>query len=460
MEKRFVMSDLVHPWQTLSELVGREDSAELTRFLGTLSPSETARAVSRLDEEEQLRLFSLLSPGDAADVIEDIPEIQAADLVEDMPSERAAAILEEMTSDRLVDVLGEMDQDASQEILARMNRKDAEEARRLLEYAPDCAGGLMISEFLAYRTDTTIQDVLDDLQANRNEYIDYHVQYFYVVDREGRLAGVLRMNDLLFLSRGIRLNQVMISSPLSVPDKASLRELQEFFEERHLFGVPVVDNRQRLVGVVLPEDVEEAVNKRKTRTFLRLSGIVGGEEFRTMPLISRSGRRLSWLSINIVLNIVAASVIAVYQDTLASAITLAVFLPMVSDMSGCSGNQAVAVSMRELSLGLVRPGELLWVMAKEAKVGIVNGLVLGLLLGGAAFLWKGNPWLGVVVGGALGANTLVSVIIGGTLPLVLKRVRLDPALVSSPLLTTVTDMCGFFLVLRFAASVLPRLGGV
>jgi magnesium transporter len=252
----------------------------------------------------------------------------------------------------------------------------------------------------------------------------------------------------------------MISKPLRVSDKASLHELENFFEEHHLFGAPVVDAGNRLVGVVLPQDIEEAVNKRKTKNFLRLSGIIGGEEFRTMPLLSRSGRRLSWLSMNIVLNIIAASVIALYQDTLAAVITLAVFLPMVSDMSGCSGNQAAAVSMRELSLGMVRPKELLWVLVKEAKVGIINGLILGLLLGGVAYLWKGNPWLGVVIGGALAANTLVSVTLGGMLPLVLKRFKIDPALVSSPLLTTGTDMCGFFFVLSFAAAVLPNLRGL
>lgn len=191
-----------------------------------------------------------------------------------------------------------------------------------------------------------------------------------------------------------------------------------------------------------------------------MSGIIGGEEFRTMPLLSRSGRRLSWLSLNIILNIIAASVIALYRDTLAAAITLAVFLPMVSDMSGCSGNQAVAVSMRELSLGLVRPKELFWVLVKEVKIGIINGLVLGLMLGGVAYLWKGNPWLGLVVGGALAANTLISVSLGGMLPLGLKRLKLDPALVSGPLLTTVTDMCGFFLVLSFASAVLPKLTGM
>jgi magnesium transporter len=142
---------------------------------------------------------------------------------------------------------------------------------------------------------------------------------------------------------------------------------------------------------------------------------------------------------------------------LAAAITLAIFLPMVSDMSGCSGNQAVAVSMRELSLGLVRPNELLRVLRKEATLGIINGLALGLLLGGVAYLWQGNAYLGLVVGGALAANTVVAVSLGGLLPLLLKKLKMDPALVSSPLLTTVTDMCGFFFVLSFASAILPKL---
>jgi magnesium transporter len=454
------MSKLIPSWETLSELIAAEDSLELAKFIETLSPSETARTISRLDAEEQQMLLSLLSPEDAADMIEDIPDAQAADLVEEMPSEQAAAIMEELSSDHLVDVLGEMDEQASRAILAKMDKKDADEARMLLEYNRNCAGGLMVSEFLAYKTDQTIKDVLNDLQLNRDEYVDYHVQYFYVVDQKEKLVGVLRIHDMLFPPRETRLGQIMLSSPLRVSDKAYLRELEDFFEEHHLLGAPVVDDEGRLVGVVLPNAVEEAINKQKTKTFLRLSGIIGGEEFRTMPLFNRAGRRLSWLSINIVLNIIAASVIALYQDTLTAVITLAVFLPMVSDMSGCSGNQAVAVSMRELALGLVRPGELFWVLAKEARVGIINGMVLGLLLGGVAYFWKGNPWLGLVVGGALAANTLVSVLLGGMLPLVLKKIKLDPALVSSPLLTTVTDMCGFFFVLSFAAAVLPKLGGM
>ena len=155
------------------------------------------------------------------------------------------------------------------------------------------------------------------------------------------------------------------------------------------------------------------------------------------------------------LNIIAASVIAFYEDTLRAVIALAVFLPIVSDMSGCSGNQAVAVSMRELSLGIVKPFEALRVWLQEVSVGVINGTVLGCLIAGAAWAWKGNPYLGLVVGGALAANTVLAVSIGGTVPLLLKRMNVDPAVASGPILTTVTDMCGFFLVLGFATVMLP-----
>jgi len=450
--------DLIkNPWEKLQELVTAGDGKQLLTFLNRLNPRDTALAISRLRPEEQSRLFTLLHPIDAAEVIEDISDTQAADVIEELQPGQAAAILEELDSDHIADLLGELDEDDAHAIIDQMSPGEAAEARQFLEYESDTAGGLMGSEYLAYRVDQTIGDVHVDLQGNREEYIDYHVQYLYVTDRSGKLCGVLRMHDLLFLSHASQLHQVMISTPLKVAVDATLEELRNFFEEHDLFGAPVVDADERLVGVVLPEAVEEAGRKRSVHQFLGLSGIIGGEEFRSMPLLVRSGRRLSWLSLNIVLNIVAASVIAFYQDTLTAVIALAVFLPMVSDMSGCSGNQAVAVSMRELSLGLVRPNELARVLLKEASLGIVNGVALGLLLGGVAYLWKGNAFLGLVVGGALAVNTVVAVSLGGLIPLLLKKIKLDPALVSSPLLTTVTDMCGFFFVLSFASLLLERL---
>jgi magnesium transporter len=176
-----------------------------------------------------------------------------------------------------------------------------------------------------------------------------------------------------------------------------------------------------------------------------------------MPTTLRAKRRLSWLTINIFLNIIAASVIALYESTLTAVIALAVFLPIVSDMSGCSGNQAVAVSMRELSLGIAKPADVFSVWLKEASVGLINGVVLGCLIAIAAWAWKGNGYLGLVVGLALALNTMVAVSIGGTVPLILTHFKIDPAIASGPMLTTITDMCGFFLVLSLATLMMPLL---
>jgi magnesium transporter len=281
-----------------------------------------------------------------------------------------------------------------------------------------------------------------------------------VISSRGKLVGVLQIHDLLLADVNTPLSRIILKDVRYVDHLATLDELISFFHQNNWFGVPVVDENKTLLGVVLRRDILEAETERLAQEHLETQGIVGGDELRTMPVFLRARRRLSWLSVNILLNIIAASVIAYYQDVLSAVIALAVFLPIISDMSGCSGNQAVAVSMRELSIGAVKPREVLRVWLQEIKVGLINGIVLGILIGAAAWLWKGNVYLGLVVGGALSINTLVAVSLGGTVPLILKGLKIDPALASGPILTTITDMVGFFLALTFAASVLTHLGGI
>jgi magnesium transporter len=440
------------PSEVLAQLVEAGDTDGVRSFLESVSSLDLAHAISRLDREDQSRLLLLLEPEHAAAVVVELPEAQGADLIEQLPPDRAASILDSARSDHQADLLAQVPETTAEAILERMSPEEATDARQLLEYPPDTAGGMMITEFLAYPGSATVGEIIADLHNKGDEYADHAVLYLYVTDRSGHLQGVLRMRDLVFSRPSVTLSEVMIPEPWVLDVNASLDEVREFFERRGLLGVPIVDGDGRLLGIVRRSAVEETAGQKATRQFLGVSGIVGGEEFRTMPMLVRSGRRLSWLTINIFLNIIAASVIAVYTDTLAAAIALAVFLPIISDMSGCSGNQAVAVSMRELTLGLVRPNEVARVILKELGVGALNGVVLGV-----AFLWQGNAFLGLVVGSALAANTVLAVCLGGTLPLVMKRLRLDPALVSGPVLTTVTDMCGFFLVLGLATLMLSRL---
>lgn len=443
-------------WEELSELAKTATAEELEAFLDKLSPHDLALVMSRLSKEDQTRVLTKLVPEDAADLVEQLPETQALALLQHLKPEAAAAIIDELPSDEQADLLGDMSTESAEAIIAEMAPEEAADARILTRYADDVAGGLMITEFLRYPEYYTVADVINDLRANADRYRDYEVQYAYVCDANGRLTGVLRLRDLLLAEDDQRISELMIRNPISVSDQTTLDELAEFFKRYHYLGVPVVDAEGKLLGVVQKAAVDEALGDRQESDFLKTQGIIE-DEFRTMPLWQRARRRLSWLSINIVLNLISASVIAVFQKTLSAVIALAVFLPIISDMSGCSGNQAVAVSLRELALGLVRPYEVLRVWLKEVSVGLINGSILGVLIALVAWLWQGNPWLGFVVGTALCLNTIVAVSIGGVVPLVLRLFRMDPAIASGPILTTVTDMCGFFFVLGIASMMLQYL---
>ena len=442
------------------ELIQQNDSEALTVLIDSLSSKEIVHLIGHINRNDQIKILTLLSPEDAAEVMEDIPEAQAVNIIGDLETGDAAAILNEMESDEQADLIQELDEEDAKAILNQMDPEEAEDVKKLLTYEYDTAGGLMRTEYLAFPENFTVGDVTDNLRKDAEKYKDYALKYIFVISSRGKIKGVLKMQDMLLATPEIRLSQIVVKDIAVVHHNASLGALTDFFNSHDLFGVPVVNDYQTLIGVVLRRDILEAESERITQEHLETQGIVGGDELRTMPVLLRARRRLSWLSVNIFLNIIAASVIAYHQDVLSSVIALAIFLPIISDMSGCSGNQAVAVSMRELSLGVVKPGEVLRVWWQEISVGLINGLILGLLIGTAALFWKGNIYLGLVVGSALAINTVIAVSIGGTVPLLLKGFNIDPALASGPILTTITDMIGFFLALSFAALAIGQLGGL
>jgi len=444
------------PWLALKDLIDKEDVDGIRDYLKELKSDDIASVMNHLSSQERAIMVSILHPGDAVEVMDDIPWIQALEILEDLKSDEAAAIINEMPSDDQADFLTEMSDSDAEAIIDELTTESADKIRELIQYDPETAGGLMITEFLVYESSLTVADVIIDMKGHSAEYERYNVQYIYV-SNNGIFTGVLRMRDLLLSNDSTPLSDIVIKDTLTINPEETVQELINFFDTYDFYGVPVITEQQVMIGVVLRKDVREFEVEQAQTASLEIQGIVGGEELRTLPILLRSKRRLSWLSINILLNIIAASVIAFYQETLASVIALAVFLPIISDMSGCSGNQAVAVSLRELSLGVVRPFEVMRVWLQEVKVGLINGLVLGLLIGAAAWLWQGNIYLGLVVGGALAINTLIAVSLGGTIPLILKRMNVDPALASGPILTTVTDMFGFFMALTFAGLALEYL---
>ena len=444
------------PAARLKHLI-KADRNSIDPYLTTLSGPDVVRAMFRLDDAERHAVLTALAPETAAEFIEDVPDEVAADLIEALPTKDAASIVAALPSHEQADVLAEVEDAEMDDILGAMSPESAARARELLRHDADTAGGLMVREHLAFPGTATARAALATLASGERKLSQRLLQYCYVVE-DGILVGTVRTRDLIAMPPDAPLASLM-RRPTAVNAQADLATVDACLEEAEQLSLPVTDDAGVMLGVVERAHVDDALVEQAADDQRKSLGIVGGEELRSMPLGARSGRRLSWLSINIVLNMISVSVIAAFEETLAAVIALAVFLPIVSDMSGCSGNQAVAVSMRELTLGVVGPRDALRVWWQEAKVGVLNGLALGLLLGVVAWLWKGSVPLGAVVAGALALNTLVAVSIGGTVPLLLKRLGADPAVASGPVLTTVTDMCGFFLVLGLATVALDTLTG-
>lgn len=452
--------ETIHPLEIVSTLLEEENQEELTHILETMAARDVVYLMSHLERKDQHKLLIMIHPEEAADVLEELPDVQAADIIEEMDAGNAAAIINEMSSDERADLITGLDEKEAEAILTEMNPLDAARVRKMIQYDPETAGGLMITEYISFPEFFTVKKVVDELKKDAKKYKDYNIRYIYVISRQNTFIGVLQMQDLLLEDPARMLTDIVIKEVMAVNVNTPLDELNDLFNTYDFYGFPVIDDENMLIGVIRRKNVLEAINEVTAIEHLETQGIVGGDELRSMPVFLRSRRRLTWLSVNILLNLIAASVIAFYQDTLSTVIALAVFLPIISDMSGCTGNQAVAVSMRELSLGTVRPSDVFRVWLQEISVGVISGLVLGLLIGTAAYLWKGNIYFGLVVGGALTVNTLVAVSIGGTIPLILKKMNIDPALASGPILTTITDMIGFFLTLSFATIALGKLAGL
>ena len=445
-------------WQTLEQALAQHDSQLASSILDSLEADDQTRAISRLAPELRESLSTTLSAQDFAKLLTVIPEAQTLELLDALPSEYTATAVAHLPLDISSRFLRELEDSESTEILEEIADSEAvENLKTLLEYEDGSAGSLMRSHPVTFQETLTVEQFLERLHDFGEDFSDRDIQYLYVVDAANKLTGVLQLRQLVLSPRQQPLRELMIPAPLSVQADTNLHDLAEIFQKRPFLGLPVIDQTGLLLGVVARDTVQRETSDQQTELYLQSQGIVDGEELRSMPLLSRCRKRLAWLAPNIVLNLAAASVIAANEATLQEVIALAVFLPIVSDMSGCSGNQAVAVSIRELTLGILRPNDFVRVMLKEGLVGLINGSLLGILLGVVATVWKGNIFLGLVVASALTLNTLLSVLLGGLVPLFLKSRKVDPALASGPILTTCTDMCGFFLVLSLASIVLEKL---
>lgn len=444
----------------LEALIQAGDADAIASFMRLLPPEDTAYTLSHLVDDSRTQLFQMLSASDpdlGADLLEHFVDEYAADVIEQLEPKEAAALVDEMDSDEQTDVLSEMDEEDAEAILQEMDPEEAEDARERMGYDEDVAGGLMITEYLVYNQGQTVAEVTRDLHERAEEFGEFEVRYVYVVDNEGKLTGVVPMRSLVIAPGSRTIEAQQVREPMTVGVHASLDDLHDLFDRVDYSAVPVLDDAGTLAGVVQRASIQEAIGDRESEQFLKFGGIIGGEELRSMTIGSRAARRLTFLLPIMLLLLASATVIALFEDTVKKLPILAAFLPVVAGICGSGGNQAVAVSIRELSLGLIDSSDFVRVLVKELIVALLIGLVLGAVMFVIVLAWQGNVHLALVLGAAIPFVVTVSKTIGGTVPVLLKKTGIDPAMASGPIVTTVVDLVGFFTVLMLATLMIDKL---
>jgi len=431
-------------------------TANLLNLLQKQHPADLAQVFGSLLDTERHSVFSLLverSPRLAMETVSEMGAEEGAKLLTGRSAEETAKLLQELPSDDAAALLDFLPEELSSEVLELMRRKESGQVESLLEYGEQTAGRIMNPQVFALREDLTVAESITALQSSRDVEM---VFYLYVVDERRHLVGVTSLRRLLLVSPETPLKRIMTPEVTSVRVDTDQEEVARLVASYNLLAVPVVDEENKLAGVVTVDDVIDVIKDEAAEDLLRLAGVSGDERIET-PVSEAIKRRLPWLGINLVTAFVAAGVVATFESTIQQVTALAIFMPIVAGMGGNAATQTLTVIVRGLALGEVSFATARKALAKETVIGLTNGVVLGLIAAGVAMATKQDPMLGLVLGMAMLVNLFVAATAGTVVPLSLRALKVDPALGSSVFITTFTDMVGFAAFLGLATVFLRYL---
>jgi magnesium transporter len=424
-------------------------TANLLNLLQKQHPADLAQIFGSLLDNERAAVFSLLverNPRLAMETVSEMGPEPGAHLLTNRSAEEIAKLLQELPSDDAAALIDYLPEELSQEVLELMRRRESQQVESLLEYGEQTAGRIMNPSVFALSEDLTVGEAITALQTSRDVEM---VFYLYVVDVRRHLVGVTSLRRLLLVSPETPLKRIMTPDIISVRVDTDQEEVARQVASYNLLAVPVVDEENKLVGVITVDDVIDVIKDEATEDLYRLAGVSGDERVATPPFESLR-KRLPWLGVNLVTAFLAGWVVSLFDQTIDRLTVLAVYMPIVAGMGGNAATQTLTVIVRGLALG-----ELSWANAqkalmKEMAIGLGSGLTLGVVAAIVAWLAKGQPAIGLILGLAMLCNMLVATIAGTLVPLGLKAMKVDPALASSVFITTFTDVVGFASFLGFA----------
>jgi len=438
----------------LKDLIASQREFDIIEFFSELHPVDIAELIDNLDEQETVRLFSLLDVEKASDVILELSDASREQILGDISNKKLTEIIDEMESDDAADFIAALSDEKARLVLDGIEPEESEDIKELLKYEDDTAGGIMQSELITVNEDATINDALKAVAAASDDI--EHAYNVFVVDAEDHLVGTVSLQQLITAKRTSKIvDSIDDDIPHVLPD-VDQEEVAHIFGRYDLVSLPVIDHDGHLIGRITIDDIIDVMEEETSEDIYRIAGLDEDDSVLNKPLTSIR-KRLPWLFLNLLTTLISVIVIGFFEDTIQVMVVLAVFMPVVAALGGNAGSQTLTLIVRGLAVGEVNYGNLRKAFVRQVVVGIANGIVVGTLIGLVAFLWKGTPFLGIILGLAMIINIFVGTLVGTLIPLSLKIFRLDPALGSHIFLTAFTDAFGFLSFLGLATLFLKTL---
>ena len=432
----------------LHDALERGDLTEVQFILSEMHPAEIANLLESLPSEQRTTVWNLVDPQHDGDILVYVNDNVRTTLIREMDHHELVAAAEGLDTDDLADLLPEMPEDVIQQVLTGLDEQNRLRLEAVLTYPEDSAGGLMNVDVVPIRPDITIDVVLRYLR--RLGKLPDTTDNLMVVNREGKFLGMLPLIDVLTVDTSLRVSQVMRLDVEGIRADTPAREVASRFERRDLITAPVVDENDKLLGRITIDDVVDVIVENAEHDFMGMAGL-NEEEDIFAPVIASSRRRAIWLGVNLLTAFLASWVIGQFDATIEKLVALAVLMPVVASMGGIAGSQTLTLVIRAMALGQLSSNNMRKLLIKELTVGLVNGIVWAIVIALVAYFWFDSESLGVIIAAAIVINLLAAALSGATIPLLLKKLGIDPALAGGVVLTTVTDVIGFFAFLGLAA---------
>lgn len=420
---------------------------QLRHVLNNLPPAEIAHHIESAPPKVRRILWELVDDELDGEVLGELSEGLRQEFLRGMDSDELAAAMDGLDPDDVVDMLQQLPDRVIPEVLQAMDDQNRQRIEQILNYDEDTAGGLMNTDTITVRPDLTLDVVLRYLR--RHEELPETTDSLFVVNRKDTFLGILPITKLLTSNPNLTVREVMVTDIQPVPATMPDTEVAQRFERYDWVTAPVVDGDNKLVGRITIDDVVDVIIGEADHSLLGLARLSDEED--TFTSVRRSApRRAFWLGINLCTAVMASVVVGLFEATLDQVVALAILMPIVASMGGIAGSQTLTVVVRGMALGHVNPNNLRWLLSKEFLIGILNALLWALVIGTAAAWWFADQRMGIVIASAMVINLVAAAVAGSVLPVVLKSLHIDPALAGGVVLTTITDVVGFFAFLGLA----------